>query len=31
MWGADTMMDLSTGQNIMETREAILRNRLPHQ
>ncbi len=25
-WGADTVMDLSTGQNIFETREAILRN-----
>lgn len=26
LWGADTMMDLSTGANIMETREWILRN-----
>eukprot|EP00898_Chlorokybus_atmophyticus_P003165 jgi/Chlat1/384/Chrsp10S00052 len=26
MWGADTVMDLSTGQNIHETREWILRN-----
>lgn len=25
-WGADTVMDLSTGQNIHETRQAILRN-----
>ncbi|MBE7438742.1 MAG: phosphomethylpyrimidine synthase ThiC [Spirochaetales bacterium] len=25
-WGADTVMDLSTGPNIHETREAILRN-----
>ncbi len=25
-WGADTVMDLSTGQRIHETREAILRN-----
>jgi phosphomethylpyrimidine synthase len=25
-WGADTVMDLSTGQNIHETREWILRN-----
>ncbi|MCC8088367.1 MAG: phosphomethylpyrimidine synthase ThiC [Rikenellaceae bacterium] len=25
-WGADTVMDLSTGENIHETREAILRN-----
>lgn len=25
-WGADTIMDLSTGENIHETREAILRN-----
>lgn len=25
-WGADTMMDLSTGQNIHETREWIVRN-----
>jgi len=25
-WGADTVMDLSTGNNIHETREAILRN-----
>ncbi|MCX7915586.1 MAG: phosphomethylpyrimidine synthase ThiC, partial [Verrucomicrobiae bacterium] len=25
-WGADTVMDLSTGPNIAETREAILRN-----
>jgi len=27
MWGADTLMDLSTGNNIMETREWIMRNR----
>jgi phosphomethylpyrimidine synthase len=27
LWGADTMMDLSTGANIMETREWIMRNR----
>ena len=26
IWGADTMMDLSTGQNIHETREWIMRN-----
>jgi len=26
LWGADTVMDLSTGQNIHETREWILRN-----
>ncbi len=26
MWGADTVMDLSTGKNIHETREWILRN-----
>ena len=26
-WGADTVMDLSTGKNIHETREWILRNR----
>ncbi|MGB0953532.1 MAG: phosphomethylpyrimidine synthase ThiC [Planctomycetota bacterium] len=26
MWGADTVMDLSTGHNIHETREWILRN-----
>ncbi|CAI5476360.1 unnamed protein product, partial [Closterium sp. Yama58-4] len=26
MWGADTVMDLSTGDNIHETREWILRN-----
>ena len=26
MWGADTVMDLSTGANIYETREWILRN-----
>jgi phosphomethylpyrimidine synthase len=26
MWGADTLMDLSTGKNIYETREFILRN-----
>jgi phosphomethylpyrimidine synthase len=26
VWGADTIMDLSTGQNIFETREWILRN-----
>jgi phosphomethylpyrimidine synthase len=25
-WGSDTVMDLSTGKNIYETREAILRN-----
>ena len=25
-WGADTVMDLSTGSNIFECREAILRN-----
>jgi len=25
-WGADTVMDLSTGENIHETREAIIRN-----
>ena len=25
-WGADTVMDLSTGKNIHETREWILRN-----
>jgi phosphomethylpyrimidine synthase len=25
-WGADTIMDLSTGKNIHETREWILRN-----
>ena len=25
-WGADTVMDLSTGKRIIETREAILRN-----
>ena len=25
-WGADTVMDLSTGPNIFECREAILRN-----
>jgi phosphomethylpyrimidine synthase len=25
-WGADTVMDLSTGKNIRETREGILRN-----
>lgn len=25
-WGADTVMDLSTGKNIKETREAIIRN-----
>jgi phosphomethylpyrimidine synthase len=25
-WGADTIMDLSTGENIHETREAIIRN-----
>ena len=28
-WGADTVMDLSTGQNIHETREWILRNASP--
>jgi phosphomethylpyrimidine synthase len=26
LWGADTVMDLSTGENIHETREAILRH-----
>jgi phosphomethylpyrimidine synthase len=26
LWGADTLMDLSTGKNIQETREWILRN-----
>ena len=26
MWGADTLMDLSTGTNIHETREWIMRN-----
>ena len=26
MWGADTLMDLSTGPNIHETREWIMRN-----
>ena len=26
IWGADTMMDLSTGNNIHETREWIIRN-----
>jgi phosphomethylpyrimidine synthase len=26
MWGADTLMDLSTGKNIHETREWIMRN-----
>src|SRR5438445_255758 len=25
-WGADTVMDLSTGKSIHETREAIIRN-----
>lgn len=36
IWGADTMMDLSTGANIHETREWIIRNapvpvsRIPH-
>ena len=25
-WGADTVMDLSTGKNLTETREAIIRN-----
>jgi phosphomethylpyrimidine synthase len=25
-WGADTIMDLSTGKNIHETREWIIRN-----
>ena len=25
-WGADTVMDLSTGKNIHETREWIIRN-----
>jgi len=27
LWGADTLMDLSTGANITETREMIMRNR----
>ena len=27
VWGADTVMDLSTGHNIRETREWVLRNR----
>ena len=26
LWGADTVMDLSTGKNIHETREWIIRN-----
>ena len=26
IWGADTAMDLSTGNNIHETRELIMRN-----
>lgn len=26
MWGADTAMDLSTGDNIHETREWVMRN-----
>jgi phosphomethylpyrimidine synthase len=26
IWGADTIMDLSTGANIHETREWIMRN-----
>lgn len=26
MWGADTIMDLSTGNNIHETREWVMRN-----
>ena len=26
IWGADTLMDLSTGSNIHETREWIMRN-----
>ena len=26
IWGADTMMDLSTGANIHDTREWIIRN-----
>ncbi|HCW77907.1 MAG TPA: phosphomethylpyrimidine synthase ThiC, partial [Gemmatimonadetes bacterium] len=26
LWGADTVMDLSTGENIHETREWIIRN-----
>ena len=26
LWGADTVMDLSTGKNIHETRQWILRN-----
>ena len=28
-WGADTVMDLSTGKNIHETREWIIRNKIP--
>ena len=28
-WGADTVMDLSTGKNIYQTREAIIRNSVP--
>ena len=27
VWGADTVMDLSTGANIRDTREWIMRNR----
>lgn len=27
VWGADTVMDLSTGHNIRETREWVMRNR----
>ncbi len=27
IWGADTVMDLSTGTNIRETREWVMRNR----
>lgn len=26
IWGADTVMDLSTGHNIYETREWVMRN-----
>lgn len=26
MWGADTVMDLSTGTNIYDTREWVMRN-----
>ena len=28
-WGADTIMDLSTGKHIHETREWIIRNLCP--